>query len=201
MTNRQTPIPLDLVERALGGDAEALEDLWRGLLTLVWKLARIIGHREGVDDDDLDDVVQNAIIAMYCRPPAELLAIRDWTAYLNGVVRNCVVDSYRRENRHRSRVVSLETPVGSSPEALYTLRMILPGDKDALAEVSFRELDAFVEQILGGLPKERARAFRLYLEKYRYQEIAETVGVPENTVATWIHRVKLLLAERLGPAG
>jgi len=60
---------------------------------------------------------------------------------------------------------------------------------------------AFLEEIehaLGGMPKQWARAFRLFHERQlSYQQIAIELGCPLGTVKTWVHRGRRELVQRL----
>ena len=88
----------------------------------------------------------------------------------------------------------------------------LPDDRPATAtpaeDLERSEITAAVEHCLDGIDHEGQRhaLHLLLLREYSYQEIAETLDAPLNTVRAWIRRGRLdlrrCLARRLGlPAG
>jgi len=53
----------DLIERALEGNADARKMLWAEFRDCAWTMARALGRRRNIHDEDfLEEVVQNVIV-------------------------------------------------------------------------------------------------------------------------------------------
>ena len=189
----QIDIDPAVVERALSGEAAAQEMLWRQILVLVVKLARIICR--GAQDCDIDDVIQAALFALIKRIK-RLRDIRNWPAYVRRIINNCIIDSYRNNQPHDGWF-SLDAAVNEEAGNPMPLGSLLPGPDNVLEEVAVRELRERLDRFLDTFPKEQAAVFRLYLRKCSYKNIAEIVGCPVNTVGTWVNRVKSEIREWL----
>jgi RNA polymerase sigma-70 factor (ECF subfamily) len=197
--DRRTPRPFEsvanrggadidpaLVKRALAGDAAAQEELWRQVLILVVKLARIIC--KGAQDSDVDNVIQNSMLALIKRAK-RIGHIRNWPAYLGMVITRCLIDIYREAHR-RENWLSLDAHIGGDAGESPARGNLLPAPDNVLEKIAVKELRERLERFLTTLPKEQATVFRLHLKGCSYQEMAEKVGCPLGTVGTWINRVK-----------
>ena len=66
------------------------------------------------------------------------------------------------------------------------------------AEVIIRSERAQIDECIGALKADHGTAIRgAYLEGYSYQELADQVGVPINTMRTWLRRSLVKLKECL----
>ena len=160
------------------------------------------------------------VFCMACRLTADPEARRDWThtvllGVLDDLARGRFIwrhpgsfwswfrkRAYYRlldEHRRRGRRAAREETVESVDDVVR-----IAGGDDPAAEMERVELRAAVEACLAALPgDEQRRALALFLlEDAAYADVAENLGVPLNTVKTWIHRGRPLLrrclAERLG---
>jgi RNA polymerase sigma factor (sigma-70 family) len=189
----QIDIDPQVIGRALAGDVAAQEMLWRQILVLVVKLARIICR--GTQDCDIDDVIQAALFALIKRTK-RLRDIRNWPAYVRRIITNCVIDNYRKNHPHDGWF-SLDAAVDEDAGNPTSLGCLLPGPDNVLEEVAVRELHERLNRFLDTFPKEQAAVFRLYLQKCSYKNIADKVGCPVNTVGTWVNRIKIEIREWL----
>jgi len=172
--------PEELIEPVLAGDTQAERGLWAWVLGFCYHAARILARRWGIDANRVDDVVQEAMAGLFrTRDPVRTLQeAGNRRGYLYGAVHNSAVDLWRRASR-RAGAVSLDAVVAT-----------IAGDDDPVADARARELEAFVEEELDRLPKNRAEVFRLHLRGLTQQEIADLTGVKFATVGTWVFRVR-----------
>jgi len=126
-----------------------------------------------------------------CVQEAYLRAFRAWArwrpdapaeAWLHRIAINVAV-SHRRKERLRSAAAILRRPVLEEPAVLEL------GDSDLLAE-------------LRALPPKQAAALVLrYLHGYSNREIAQSLGVPERTIASRLAAARRKLQDRLAEKG
>jgi len=137
---------------------------------------RLVGEQAG-------DVVQHVFLRL-CEQSPEELAGRE-ARWLFTVCRNRATDLLRRRGRHE--------PLGDAAARLPETR---PADPAELAEREdlYRRINALVDD----LPLDEREALLLWLEGFRYGEIAEMIGRREGHVRVMIHRaIKRLRAYRV----
>jgi RNA polymerase sigma-70 factor (ECF subfamily) len=110
-----------------------------------------------------------------------------------GIARHVAIDARRRQRRERV----IDEPEGDESESMVN-RLADPApppdERAAGAERARR-----VAMALSGLPAQQREAMLLFhVEGEGYQQIAERLGVPIGTVATWLSRGRRSLAEVLG---
>ncbi len=168
-----------LAQAAARGDRDAF-----GRLVLEHALAaRRVAYAVLGNWEDAEDVVQEAALSAWQAvdryDPAR--AFRPW--FLR-IVSNAALDQVRRRRVRRAEALS-ETVAhrGPSPEDLAD-RALLRG---RLAEA------------LAALPeRQRAAVVMFDLEGFSHAEIAETLGVPEGTVRSYVFHARRALREALG---
>ena len=167
-----------LMIAALAGDATAYRQL---LSSASERLRRYFGRRLGPASADVEDLVQETLMAIHQRRNSYDRSL-PFTSWLHGIARYKLVDLYRR--RGSSRVVPVE-------------------DFDAfVAEDSIEPaLAAFdVEALLASLPEKQRAAIRLTrVEGYSISEASRMTGQSESAVKVGVHRgVKRLSARVRG---
>jgi RNA polymerase sigma-70 factor (ECF subfamily) len=113
--------------------------------------------------------------------------------FLYRLCRNTAIDMIRRERRARGRIraAAMAAADGQGPAAL---RVVDPDDELERSERR-RELSA----ALFGLPRdERLLVLMKDCEDMSVGEIAQTLGIPEGTVKSRLHRTREKLARLLG---
>lgn len=117
--------------------------------------------------------------------------VRPW---LLGIARHVAIDARRK--RRRERALGAEPAGDDDAEALY-LRVADPGpapDESAAKA----ERTARISAALAGLARPQREALVLFhVEGEGYQQIADRLGVPLGTVATWLSRGRRSLADAL----
>lgn len=167
-----------LMLRGLDGDAAAQRDLLGELARL---LRRYYARRLGHETADLEDLVQETLIAVHTRR-ASYDRAQPFTAWAYAMARYKLIDHYRR--RRTRMAVPLE-----DAGALFA-------PDDTAQATAGRD----VERLLGELPAKQSEAIRLTrIEGLSVAEAAERSGQSESSVKVGVHRgLKTLMARLRG---
>jgi len=176
-----------LVTRAQSGDEQAFAELVRRHSALVFRLAVSILGKEFVPE--AEDVTQEVFLKVHH-------AIR----------------SFRGESEFRSwiyriafnKAVNLKARVRfRSPHADETvLEDLAAPEPGAERQMQTAQRDRAVAECMGTLPEVYQSALRLYYWLGAgIGEVAESLGVPENTVKSYLHRARQLLRSMLKERG
>ena len=104
-----------------------------------------------------------------------------FTTFLYTIARNLCVDASRR-GKHR-QATSLDAPVHGSEDQVPLVERIADGQKASDGRVLDRELGERLKKAIEELPDEQREIFLLReVSDLQFNEIAEIVGIPENTV-------------------
>ena len=172
------------IERLLGrcalGDQEAFRRLYDIAAPKLHGVAlRILGHR-----GDAEEATQEAFVRIWQKAGRFQSGRGNGPGWIVAIARNAAIDRLRMRKaptRDIADMVDLADP-GPSPEA------------SAAAAQNRRR----IEGCLGQLPEDRARAVRgAYLEGHTYEELARSLGIPLNTVRTWLRRALIALRKCL----
>jgi RNA polymerase sigma-70 factor, ECF subfamily len=180
-----------LVQRAQAGDRDALSTLVQSQQTYVYSIAMSLMHNPA----DAADMTQEAFVRLL-RSLGTYRAETKFTTWLYRLVTNICLDGLRRRGR----------PVDSLDEPASTLAgddAQTPGERLADSdrwtqpeeEVQLRESADEVRAALETLPPAQRLALTLhYFQDQRYEDIADVMGLPLNTVKSHIRRGKERLA-------
>lgn len=149
---------------------------------------------EPAQSADVDDCLQEAMRRAF-EGRARLRegeALRPW---LVGIARHVALDTLRSRKRTRSREAH-QAPAGHDDDHEESLiERVADARPDALETLWTRQRTNVVERALADLPKGTREALVLFhTESLGYQQIAERLGVPLGTVATWVTRGRKALA-------
>ncbi|WP_278376889.1 sigma-70 family RNA polymerase sigma factor [Sphingobium yanoikuyae] len=161
----------------LDGDAAAYAALLRLLVPLLRGFYR---RRVRGADDDVEDMVQDTLIAVHTRR-ATYDRGRAFTAWLYAVARYKMIDHFRRVGRLR--------PIDNLEE-------LLVADEFEASSIAKLDIDDLLEQ----LPPKQARMIRATrLEGLSVAEAASAEGIGESDVKISVHRgLKALMARVQG---
>ena len=157
-----------LLEHAATGDRDAFDQLIRGRLDRLYRMAYAITRSE----PDAFDAAQEACVLAWC----ELPRLRDrskFDAWLSQILVNAARGVVRRTGRIRVRELWTEPTMGSGPHA----EPSVPAETEAVGDVdlirrAFARLD----------DSKRALLVLHYVEGTPLGEIARTTGSPVGTV-------------------
>jgi RNA polymerase sigma-70 factor, ECF subfamily len=184
------PSPV-LVRRAQAGDPEALSALVESQQTYVYSIAMSLMHNPA----DAADMTQEAFVRLL-RSLGTYRGETKFTTWLYRLVTNICLDGLRRRGRP---VDSLDEPISSQSgeEAQTAGERLADADRwtQPEQEVALQESASEVRRALSDLPAAQRLALTLhYFEDMRYEDIAETMHLPLNTVKSHIRRGKERLA-------
>lgn len=161
--------------RGLDGDAAAQNALLSAMAPL---LRSFFGRRMRGAGDDVEDLVQEALIAIHMRR-ASYDRDRPFTAWAYAVARYKMIDHFRRTRQH--------VPFEGLEEILAA---------EGFADATSAKID--VDAMLGEISPKQARAIRATkIEGLSVAEAAEAAGMSEADVKVSVHRGLKALAARL----
>ena len=159
----------------LDGDASAHAAL---LTALVPILRRYYGRRGQTDEHDVEDLVQETLIAVHVRRPS-YDRNRPFTAWLFAIARYKMIDQFRR--------AKLTCPIEEIDDILIT---------EGFEPANHARMD--VDRLLATIPARQADAIRrTRLDGLSVAETAAASGRGESDIKVSIHRGLKALAHRL----
>jgi RNA polymerase sigma-70 factor, ECF subfamily len=180
-----------LVQRAQAGDRDALSALVQSQQTYVYSIAMSLMHNPA----DAADMTQEAFVRLL-RSLGTYRAETKFTTWLYRLVTNICLDGLRRRGRP---VDSLDEPASTQAgdDAQTPGERLADSDRwtQPEEEVQLRESANEVRAALATLPPAQRLALTLhYFQDQRYEDIADVLGLPLNTVKSHIRRGKERLA-------
>jgi RNA polymerase sigma-70 factor, ECF subfamily len=177
----------ELVRRAQAGEPAALRELIASQQTYVYSICRGIMRNEA----DAADMTQDAFVRVL-RSLHTFRGETKFTTWLYRLATNVCLDELRRRG---APTLTLDAGDEDSPS-------IEPADPDPWVQperwASAAEDAAELQKALGKLTTPQRLALTLfYFEDLRYEDIAQVMDVPLNTVKSHIRRAKERLAELL----
>ena len=166
-----------LMKRYLGGDVAAFQVLLERHGQKIFNfIFRNLGNR-----DLAEDLVQEVFLRVV-HSAASFKEQSKFTTWLYTIARNLCIDAARKA-RHR-RIVVLDEPISRSDAEGATILDRAP-DLGPLpdAQVRDRRFRASLTKALEALPPEQREVFVMReFQGLKFREIADVVGIPENTV-------------------
>lgn len=168
--------PQDAVRRAQAGDPRAFDALYEGHVGRVYALCL----RMCADTCRAEELTQDVFVRAW-RAIGSFRGESAFGSWLHRVAVNVVLDDARRRKRRPTRRLD-DVPDAALPT---------PSATDPTARVE-------LERALASLPERARMALVLHaVEGYRYEEVAQLMGVALGTVKSHIHTARALLIERL----
>ena len=179
------PTDEKLVARTLTGDRSAFRVLVERHYTNVFRLCRSILR----SSEDAEDATQEVFVRVF-QALGQFAGRGAFGAWLRRLtVNHCL-----------NRVQSASAKVASRSTSLDLLADTLPAayEDDPEERLLRNEDRAKIKQDLDELPPSQRAALSLRLiEGLSYEEIADMMGVPVNSVRSWLHRGRARLRETL----
>lgn len=175
-----------LMAAAQAGDAASYQRLLKACLPLVAAIAR----RQGVQPDQVDDVVQEVLIAIH-RARATYDPSRPFLPWLRAIAERRAIDGLRRRGRQTGREVFDPLAYESHPD----------GEEAADAGLDREERVAALRAEIESLPPgQRQAAERLGLSGQTLEEAAAETGRSKTALKVNLHRAVKALRARMGVA-
>jgi RNA polymerase sigma factor (sigma-70 family) len=175
-------VTLEQVKSAQAGNHEALVEILRSIEHQVYQTAYyMLGNEQ-----DAMDASQEALLRVYTKINTyqEKAQFKTW---VQKIVSNICIDQYRRKKQSIS--IDEHQIVISSEQNL---------ESDFIRDATASDVRQAIEQ----LPEHHRTAIVLcYLQDFSYQEIADTMDLPINTVKSYIFRGKQTLQNVLQTKG
>jgi len=161
----------EIVTKAQQGDLKAFEEIYRTLFGFVSNVAfRIVGRRE-----DAEEVTQDVFMKIYhyLKDFRFQSSLKTW---VYRITVNCALN-YVKKEANKKRNVPYVDEVSSQPQ------------EPSLANREYQE--KLVNELLSTLnPEQRAVIVLRSMEGLSYEEIAQTLQIPINTVRSRIKRAR-----------
>lgn len=167
-----------LIRAAQAGDRDALITLLREIEGQVYKTAFYILHNE----QDAMDASQEALIRVYTKIGSyeEKAQFKTW---VQRIVTNICIDKFRRTK-----------PTVSMDEH----EMVFPDKQNVEREVLSGYMAEDIREAIDQLPEHHRTVIVLrYLQDFSYNEIADSLDLPLNTVKSYLFRARQQLQNRL----
>jgi RNA polymerase sigma factor (sigma-70 family) len=171
-------VAIELIKAAQAGDRDALITLLRDIEHQVYRTAFYILNNE----QDAQDAAQEALIRIYTKIHTyeEKAQFKTW---VQRIVTNICIDKFRR----RKATVSIDEH-----------EMVFTSDNDVEGELLISAAAKDVQEAISKLPEHHRTVVVLrYMQDFSYNEIAESMGLPLNTVKSYLYRARQQLSHLL----
>lgn len=172
----------ELISLTLEGHDKAFRQLMTRYLPLVYNFI----YRMTANHELSEEMTQEAFVKAYHNLKS-FDRNRPFKPWLLRIASNTTVTALRKQ----SRVVSLNALMEDAAfnEADYQERLDLPAAEDTLVRLERKLSSEEVMKVLGTLDEKYRQVLILrYTQDLSYEEIAESLNIPLNTVRTWIKR-------------
>jgi RNA polymerase sigma-70 factor, ECF subfamily len=168
---------LQLIERCLGGEQAAWEDLVKVHTRRVYAIC----YRFTGSDHEAQDLTQDVFLRVFRSLKSFRAGEGSFTVWLGRLSRNLLIDHYRRTKRDRA-TDSIEEQLPMLEE-----KTAIAGRTEGL--LAGREASEALQAALQKLsPELRETVILRDLEELEYREIAQVLNVPEGTVKSRLNR-------------
>src|SRR5687768_17821321 len=173
-----------LIQRCLGGDQGAWEEIVRQHRRKVFNIAYKFTGRH----DEAEDLTQDVFLKIF-KSLHTFDRRANFQTWLVSVSRNLCIDHYRRVRKERE-TVDRDVDAGELTPASGDLSPFVVLERSDRRELLRRGLD-------GLAPTLRSAVMLRDIHELSYQEIADRLGVPEGTVKSRINRGRLELGRQI----
>lgn len=180
----------ELIRLAQAGNRDALEQLVASQQHYVFSLAMSVLH----NPDDAADLTQEAFVRLY-RSLRQYNGESRFTTWLYRMVINLCRDELRRRKRQVQQILPGADGDDDDRDPV-TLVRDDSFDADPPSVLEHKELSTALHAVVDQLEPQYRQALTLfYFEDLKYQDIAEVMQIPLNTVKSHIRRGKERMAE------
>jgi RNA polymerase sigma-70 factor (ECF subfamily) len=174
------------IQKCLAGEVNSFEPVVHKYQKLVYNIVyRIVGNQS-----DAEDLAQESFVRAY-RALDRFDPSRRFSSWIISIATNLSIDFLRKK---RVKMMSTGHPVDGRERPFCSL-LADPGDNPE-EQLEKKERGFMLEKALTGLqPRYRTAVILRDQWEYSYSEISAIMGVPVNTVRTWIRRGRRELAK------
>ncbi|HEV2495964.1 MAG TPA: sigma-70 family RNA polymerase sigma factor [Terriglobia bacterium] len=178
-----------LIQLGLNGNQNALDALFaRHAGALYQSALKLLGNPE-----DAEDALQEGMLAAF-KNLGRFEGRSKFSSWLTRIVINAAL--MRLRSQRARQTVSMDEPLGETDLTLADqFSDAAPGPEELYARAELR--DTLEEKLAELSPDMRTAVLLRDVEGLSTQEAAQTLGVPENTLKSRLHRARLQLAERI----
>lgn len=138
--------------------------------------------------EDAEEITQDVLLSLWRHHKS--VQPEKLSAWVMRVTRNACIDAVKKRRSYRNRVVSEDQDMPIAETAV--------SDDDPVQRVEALEFSRQVEQALLHLSEPyRTIVICREIQDMTYDDIAETTGLPLNTVKAYLHRGRKMLRTRL----
>lgn len=131
---------------------------------------------------ETEDIVQDVFVNLW-KKRGNIKGESSLKSYLYRCVHNTFVDKYRKQ--------------GTEIKVLEEIRMQTAMTVDEDLKIHEESLLPVLKEFIEDLPKKRKKIFKMHkLQRYKYKEIAQELGISERTVEGQIRKAMATLQER-----
>jgi RNA polymerase sigma-70 factor (ECF subfamily) len=185
-TSNSLDADVQLVERCLGGQEAAWEDLVRVHTRRVYSIC----YRFTNSDPEAQDLTQDVFLRVFKNLKSFRAGEGLFIVWLTRLTRNLLIDHYRRSRMDRA-TESIEDQISALEENTATMArtegMLAGREASELLQAALQRLS----------PELRETVILRDLEELEYREIAQILNVPEGTVKSRLNRGRAELARVL----
>jgi RNA polymerase sigma-70 factor (ECF subfamily) len=174
---------LALIRRAQNGDRDALNELVISQQQYVYSIAMSVLHHP----DDASDLTQDAFVRLF-RSIRQYNGESRFTTWLYRLVVNLGRDELRRRGRQVPELIGPTDDDDLDPVTLIVDEVDERDPQQALENAETRRMLNECLELLG--PQYRIALTLYYFHDQKYNDIADAMGIPPNTVKSHIRRGK-----------
>ena len=181
-----------LIREALRGNQKALDQLFGRYSRALYPTAlKLMGNPE-----DAEDALQDGLLSAF-RNLRRFEGRSQFSTWLTRIVINAALMRLRSKRAHPAASIDAESNGdGDEPAPAERIADRAPSPEEIYAQKEVREL--FERNLKGLSPTLRSALVLRDLEGLSTEEAAETLGVPEGTLKSQLHRARVQLATLLG---
>ena len=173
-----------LIKRCLNGDERA----WDQIVKQYWRKVFNVAYKFVGRHDEAEDLAQDIFLKIF-KSLSTFDRRANFQTWLISVSRNLCIDHYRSVRKERETIdrdvdASVLTPAHPGPSPMASLEQ--------------RDRVVLLRQALSALPPTlRTAVVMRDIQEHTYQEIADTLDLPEGTVKSRINRGRTELARQI----
>ncbi len=171
------------------------ENSWEEFVKVYQDYIYAIIRKMGINEHDADDLLQQVLLNLWnMLPGLDFDGIKRFRSVLSNVTRHRVIDFMRKRGNEAKRLDK-----ASKDETLRYLNQLNLSEIDAIADREWEVhlTNLAIEKVAPRFSGQAVNIFRMSLKGLDVKEIANEVGLKENSVYRLRNRVKACLIEEI----